>query len=154
MPTVIFLLAVLLISAVVSLTGEHEAKLAGDETIRSLEKEMKEVKDVGAKALESERQLRKQVEALTTPDHKEALRLMADWATICRKIPMGKIMGDVGCMNALSTDPFPGEKARLIVFRSTSVAAREGARSFMFHHCPLVEGEMPQACYEFVAQIR
>lgn len=94
--------------------------------------------------------LMEEVEALTTPRHKEALRLVSSWKEICERIPMAKIIArgsEYHCAMAVGK-AFMGHNMRLAVLKDPEGMIREATR-VIIDRCKWVESEQPPICLEF-----
>jgi hypothetical protein len=93
--------------------------------------------------------LTEEVIALTTPKHREAIRLVTSWKVICSRITLAKMIetGDSFCASAMGQD-FPSRKIILQVLTDPEMAIQV-AKEIIIDRCTLVEGEKPQICIEF-----
>ena len=114
---------------------------------KQIELAEKDMKELIAKLAQRD----EEVAALTTPRHTEALRLVRSWREVCKRIQLGKLMGDEGCQAAINAsqlrEAWPSRKIVLEIFRDPEKAIKM-ATGFIIDRCKLVEGELPKVCVD------
>ncbi len=92
------------------------------------------------------------VNALTTPRHQKALRLVKSWKEVCESIPFGKRRGDMSCTVAMSQVGFPRGNLRVEILADPEKGIKK-AKEFIIDRCQLVEGESPMICRELTGAL-